>query len=101
MSDKVELMKYRSVTIAVGFEINLNDKDRVYVLKDGKPITVPAISDVHVYDINPNISFEDCIAEFIDGKGNMAPMSKMQGMRRGVMNVVGALTSVGKSQIQK
>ena len=101
MSNKVELLKYRQVDIPVDYRILLDDKDEVLVLKDGKPITIPEITGKNVYDLIPSIDFDDVIHRFETNKGSMAPLGKMQGIKRGVMHVVGALSNVGKSQLQK
>ncbi len=101
MSDKVDLLKYRTITVPVEYEVKLDDSDSVYVLKDGKPVTIENLTGKNVYDLNPTISFDDVIHEFETSKGSMAPLGKMQGLKRGVINVIGALSGVGKSHFKK
>lgn len=99
MSDKVELLKYNSVSVPVDYEIKIDNQDVVYVLKDGKPITIPAISGKDVHDLVPDISFDDVIHDFESSKGSMSPTSKLSGIKSGFKNIIGSFRPGGKSKL--
>tara|TARA_B110000196_G_C20624741_1_gene421171 strand:+ start:239 stop:538 length:300 start_codon:yes stop_codon:yes gene_type:complete len=99
MSDKVDLLKYRTITVPVEYEVKLDDSDSVYVLKDGKPVTIENLTGKNVYDLDPRVSFDDIIHEYETRNGSMAPASIMGGIKRGTMYLVSSLTGKNKSKL--
>lgn len=64
MSHKTEMMLYKKVCFQVGWVVSLNDKEIVYISKNGSNMQVPGLSGVNVHDLAPDVDIQQLLRAY-------------------------------------